>query len=316
MTNKRRGVLLVNLGTPDAPTPAGVRRYLAEFLADPRVVEVPRPLWLALLYLVILPLRSKRVAGNYAKIWTERGSPLRYYTEDQAQALAEHTGLPVAAAFRYGQPSLSQGLQQLEAAGVEEIVVLPLYPQNSATTTATIFDRLAQLWRKRRDLPSLRFIADYPTHPLYIEALAHQVRQYWEEHDRSAHLLLSFHGLPARNVALGDPYQSQCEATADALAQALELEGGSWSLSYQSRFGPAEWLQPYTEPRLEELARSGVQSVDVLCPGFAVDCLETLEEIAIGARECFEAAGGQHFQYIPALNASPSLTRLLADLVD
>ena len=233
----RCGILLVNLGTPDAPTPAAVRRYLAEFLADGRVVEVPRPLWLALLYLVILPLRSPRVARNYAKIWTERGSPLRFHTEDQARALGQATGLPVVPAFRYGQPSMADGLAALREAGAEKIIVLPMYPQNSATTTATIVDKLAAITRRERAMPSLQFVAEYPTHPLYINALAARVRAYWQEHGRGERLLLSFHGLPQRNVDLGDPYQRQCEATAQALAQALELEPGEWQLCYQSRFG-------------------------------------------------------------------------------
>lgn len=310
----RCGILLVNLGTPDAPTPAAVRRYLAEFLADGRVVEVPRPLWLALLYLVILPLRSPRVARNYAKIWTERGSPLRFHTEDQARALGQATGLPVVPAFRYGQPSMADGLAALRETGAEKIIVLPMYPQNSATTTATIVDKLAAITRRERAMPSLQFVAEYPTHPLYINALAARVRAYWQEHGRGERLLLSFHGLPQRNVDLGDPYQRQCEATAQALAQALELEPGEWQLCYQSRFGPAQWLQPYTEPTLEQWAREGLRRVDVLCPGFLADCLETLEEIAIGAKETFCEAGGETLRYIPALNDDPQLTALFAAL--
>lgn len=309
-----RGILLVNLGTPDAPTASAVRRYLAEFLADPRVVEVPRLIWLMLLYLVILPLRSPRVARNYAKIWSERGSPLRFHTEDQAHALAQLTRLPVEPAFRYGQPSLQTGIDKLRAAGVKHIRVLPMYPQNSATTTATIFDKIAQILKSTRDIPGLDFINAYPTHPAYIEALAKQVEDHWEEHGRAEKLLMSFHGLPARNVERGDPYQGQCEQTAQALAQRLGLEQDAWLHTYQSRFGPAEWLQPYTEPKLEELAEAGVRSVDVICPGFLADCLETLEEIALGAQETFVEAGGESLRYIPALNDSAELTAVFADL--
>ncbi|MEN8718743.1 MAG: ferrochelatase [Oceanococcaceae bacterium] len=309
------GILLVNLGTPDAPTAKAVRRYLGEFLADTRVVEIPPPVWLLLLYLVILPRRSPRVARNYAKIWTDRGSPLRFHTEDQAQALGELTGLPCIAAFRYGQPSLQSGLDRFREQGIERIVVLPMYPQNSATTTATIFDKIARLLRKRRDIPDLQFVASYPTHPLYITALARQVRAHWDEHGRAQKLVLSFHGLPQRNVKRGDPYQRQCEQTAQALITELGLADADWVLTYQSRFGPQQWLQPYTEPTLEELAQQGIRSVDVICPGFLADCLETLEEIAIGARETFEEAGGETLRYIPALNADPQLTQLFADLV-
>ncbi len=313
-TPARTGILLVNLGTPDAPTAAAVRRYLGEFLADPRVVEIPRPLWLTILYLLILPRRSPRVARNYQAIWTERGSPLRFHTEDQAAALGALTGLPTVAAFRYGQPSLQAGLQSLRDQGATKIIVLPMYPQNSATTTATIFDKIAQIYRPERNLPDLSFVSSYPTHPLYIEALAQSIRDYWDQHGRSDKLLLSFHGLPARNVALGDPYQAQCEQTGAALAEALGLQPDEWVQTYQSRFGPARWLEPYTEPTLESLAGQGVRTVDVVCPGFLADCLETLEEIAIGASKTFRDAGGENLRYIPALNNNPRLTRLFAAL--
>lgn len=312
---KRSGILLVNLGTPDEPTPAAVRRYLGEFLSDRRVVEIPALIWQIILRLLILPRRSPRVAKNYATIWTERGSPLRFYTEDQAQALAKLTGLPTIAAFRYGNPSLESGLDQLRACGVNDITVLPMYPQNSATTTATIFDKLAEILKTRRDIPDLRVIANYPTQPEYIAALANSVKTHWEQNGRAEKLMMSFHGLPARNVALGDPYQSQCEQTAAALAEALGLADSDWLLTYQSRFGPAEWLQPYTEPTLEKIATEGVHSVDVICPGFLADCLETLEEIAIGANKTFLQAGGSSLNYIPALNTNPELTAAFAALV-
>jgi len=313
--NPRPGILLVNLGTPDAPTASAVRRYLGEFLADSRVVEIPRPIWLTILYLLILPRRSPRVAKNYQAIWSERGSPLRFHTEDQAAALGKLTGLPTVAAFRYGQPSLQAGMEALRDQGATKIVVLPMYPQNSATTTATILDKIADLLRPQRDVPDLEFIASYPTHPLYIEALAQSVRAHWDHHGRADKLLMSFHGLPARNVKLGDPYQSQCEQTGAALAEALQLGPDDWVQTYQSRFGPAAWLQPYTEPTLEEMAGNGVRTVDVICPGFLADCLETLEEIAIGANKTFQDAGGEELRYIPALNANPRLTELFAALV-
>ncbi len=308
------GILLVNLGTPDEPTAAAVRRYLGEFLADPRVVEIPRPIWLAILYLLILPRRSPRVAKNYQAIWSERGSPLRFHTEDQAAALGKLTGLPTVAAFRYGNPSLKAGMDALREQGATKIIVLPMYPQNSATTTATIFDKIADLLRPQRDVPDMAFVASYPTHPLYIDALAQSVRDHWETHGRADKLLMSFHGLPARNVTLGDPYKAQCEQTGAALAEALQLGPDDWVQTYQSRFGPAEWLQPYTEPTLEKMAGEGVRTVDVICPGFLADCLETLEEISIGANKTFRDAGGEELRYIPALNANPRLTELFAAL--
>lgn len=313
--SKRSGILLVNLGTPDEPTPSAVRRYLGEFLSDQRVVEIPPFIWQIILRLFILPRRAPRVAKNYATIWTERGSPLRFYTEDQAAALGTLTGLPTVAAFRYGNPSLESGLEQLKAQGVTDITVLPMYPQNSATTTATIFDKLAAILKTRRDLPDLRFIANYPTQADYIAALAKTIHGHWQQHGRAEKLMMSFHGLPARNITLGDPYQAQCEQTAHALAQALGLSDNDWLLTYQSRFGPAEWLQPYTEPTLEKIAGEGVTSVDVICPGFLADCLETLEEIAIGAKETFLQAGGSRLNYIPALNTSPDLTAVFAALI-
>ena len=309
------GVLVVNLGTPQAPTAAAVRTYLAEFLSDNRVVEIPALLWRPLLFGLILPLRCRRVAHNYATIWMDEGSPLAVYTRRIADGLREQLHCPVEVAYRYGQPSLQDGLDQLSQQGCEEIIVLPLYPQFSATTSATVFDRIAAIYRKRRSMPGLQWIRDYATDPGYISALACSIKQHWAEHGRGERLLMSFHGLPQRNVELGDPYQAQCEATAHALASTLELGEDDWALSYQSRFGKQVWLQPYTEPLLEQWAADGLRQVDVICPGFAADCLETLEEIRIQAEETFCAAGGQSLTYIAALNDAPAHIQALATIL-
>ncbi len=312
---KKIGVLLVNLGTPEAPTPAAVRRYLAEFLADQRVVELPRLFWLPLLYGLILPLRSRRVARNYASIWMPEGSPLAVYTRRQARALEQVLGLPVVPAFRYGSPSIGSGLTALEEAGCEEILVLPLYPQFSATTTAAVFDAIAGHYGQRRRMPSQQWIGEYATSPGYIRALADSVRAHWEEAGRGQRLLMSFHGLPQRNVDLGDPYFDQCHATARALAAELELGQDDWAVAFQSRFGKQTWLQPYTEPLLCEWAAGGLAQVDVICPGFASDCLETLEEIQQEAAAAFRAAGGERLSYIPALNDTAAHIEALAALL-
>lgn len=309
------GVLVVNLGTPQAPTAAAVRRYLAEFLSDSRVVEIPALLWRPLLFGLILPLRSRRVAHNYASIWMEDGSPLAVYTQRIADGLRQQLHCPIEVAYRYGAPSLQTGLDRLSAQGCDEIIVLPLYPQFSATTSATVFDRMAEIYRARRAMPALQWIADYATAPGYISALASSVQQHWAEHGRGERLLMSFHGLPQRNVDLGDPYQAQCEATARALADALELDDQAWSLSYQSRFGKQVWLQPYTEPTLQQWATDGLREVDVICPGFPADCLETLEEIRIEAAQTFCAAGGHKLSYIRALNDTPQHIEALAALL-
>ncbi len=309
------GVLLVNLGTPQAPTAAAVRRYLAEFLADRRVVELPRLLWLPLLYGLILPLRSRRVARNYASIWMPEGSPLAVYTRRQAAALQQRLERPVEPAFCYGSPSVGEGLDTLEAAGCEEIIVLPLYPQFSATTTAAVFDAVAAHYARRRSMPSLQWISEYAGSPGHIAALAASVRRHWDEAGRGQRLLMSFHGLPQRNVDLGDPYYDQCQATGRALAAALELGPDDWALSFQSRFGKQTWLQPYTEPLLREWAAGGLREVDVICPGFAADCLETLEEIQQEAAAAFREAGGSRLSYVPALNDTAAHIDALAALL-
>ncbi|MDN5937468.1 MAG: ferrochelatase [Salinisphaera sp.] len=316
MKQDRIGVLLVNLGTPDAPTTAAVRRYLAEFLSDPRVVEQPRWLWIPVLYGVILALRPRRSAAAYAKIWWQEGSPLLVIARRQAAALQRQLAdrAQVTLAMRYGQPSLPQGLDQLRAAGCNRILLLPLYPQYSATTTATGFDRVASILRGWRDQPALRTVVDYHAEPGYIQALAQSLRDYWAEHGRSERLLMSFHGIPQRYANAGDPYPDQCRATADALARALELNDEDWQCTFQSRFGREPWLQPYTDKTLQAWARAGVTTVDVVCPGFSADCLETLEEIAIANRALFHAGGGRDLRYIPALNDRDDHIAFLADL--
>lgn len=311
----RVAVLLVNLGTPDAPTPAAVRRYLREFLLDRRVVELPRWLWWPLLHFGILPVRSGRVARNYAKVWMPEGSPLLVHTRRLGRAL-QHA-LPdarVAVAMRYGNPALGDVLRSLEAEGVTRLLVLPLYPQYSASTTASVFDAVSAELQHWRRVPELRFVADYHDDIGWLDALEARIRAHWDLHGRAAHLLMSFHGLPERFERAGDPYPRQCEAGAAELARRLELAPGDWSLTYQSRFGRERWLEPATDRRLLELAHKGIDSVDVICPGFAVDCLETLEEIAIQNAALYHAAGGAELRYVSALNEEPGHVAALAEI--
>lgn len=318
----RLGVLLVNLGTPQAPTTGAVRRYLREFLSDPRMVEVPRWLWWPLLNGVILPIRSPRSARAYAKVWTAQGSPLLVHSQALADGLdavltaALPAGsLRVALGMCYGQPSIPAALQQLRAAGMRRLLVLPLYPQYSATTTASVFDAVARELSTWRLLPELRMVQQYYNEPAYIEALAHSVRTQWAQHGRGEHLLLSFHGIPEKYCEQGDPYRCHVLGTFTRLRAALDLSEAQCSLAFQSRVGKQRWLSPYTEPRVRELAAAGVRRLDVLCPGFAVDCLETLEEIAVENAHAFQAAGGTELRYLPALNADATHVALLRDLV-
>jgi protoporphyrin/coproporphyrin ferrochelatase len=312
-------VLLCNLGTPDAPTPAAVRRYLAEFLADPRVVEIPRALWLPLLYGVILPLRSAKSAAKYRTIWTPEGSPLKVWTERQSKRLQGWLGehgqrVRVAYAMRYGSPSIGSQLDALADAGADRILVLSAYPQYSGTTTASVIDAVTQWTCTRRAIPELRFVNRYHDNRGYIEALAHRIERHWREHGRPDHLVMSFHGVPERTLHLGDPYHCQCRKTARLLAEWLQLAPSDYTLTFQSRFGKAKWLEPYTEPTLQALARDGKQRVDVVCPGFTSDCLETLEEIAQEGRDAFLAAGGRSFHYIPCLNDDTEWIRALGGI--
>lgn len=321
-TPERTAVLLVNLGTPDAPTAPALRRYLREFLSDPRVVEIPRIVWWPLLHGVILNTRPAKSAAKYASIWLPEGSPLAHWTARQTTLLQGYLGerglrppqLLVRHAMRYGQPSIASVLDELKAANATRILVLPLYPQYAAATTASIVDEVTAWQRMQRRQPELRFVNHYHDDAGYIDALAARVRGHWMKEGRGDKLVLSFHGLPARSLALGDPYHCECHKTARLLAERLGLAKDEWLVTFQSRFGKARWLEPYTEPTLVALARQGMTRVDVMCPGFAGDCLETLEEIAQEARDAFLGAGGRGFSYIPALNDQHEWIAALAAL--
>ncbi|OOG57057.1 ferrochelatase [Rhodanobacter sp. B05] len=316
------GVLLVNLGTPTAPTARAVRPYLAQFLADPRVIEYPRWLWWLILHGVILRLRPKRSAHAYAKIWTTQGSPLRFGSEAladglQVELLRQRPAAPVrvALAMRYGEPSVAQTIVQLQREGVRRLLVLPLYPQYSATSTGSVLDALADSIKSLRWPPEIRVVNDYHDDPRHIEALAGSIESWWQTHGRGDRLLLSFHGIPERYLHAGDPYFCQCQATARLLRERLGLGEAQVVVSFQSRVGRERWLQPYTDASVRRLAAEGVRKLDVVCPGFAVDCLETLEEIAMQNRDFFIAAGGESLRYIPALNDSRGQIESLAALV-
>ena len=307
-TAPRTGVLLVNLGTPTAPTAAALRPYLKEFLSDPRVVEIPRPIWWLILNGIILNTRPAKSAKKYASVWTSEGSPLKVHTEKQAKLLAGFLAqagqreLHVSWAMRYGQPSIRSQLDAMRAANCTRILVVPLYPQYAASTTATVIDEVANCLRHWRNLPEVRYVRSFGDDAGYIEALAASVRAHWQRNGQADRLVLSFHGIPRRSLDLGDPYHCECYKTGRLLGEALQLPPERLIVSFQSRFGKAEWLKPYTQPTLEELGRSGIGSVDVMCPGFVSDCLETLEEINMECREAFLHAGGKQFSYIPCLN--------------
>ena len=318
---RRTAVLLVNLGTPDEPTAPALRRYLAEFLSDPRVVEIPRLVWWPILHGIILRTRPARSAAKYASVWMPEGSPLAVWTQRQSAALA--VALRAAGhhvvdrhAMRYGNPSLPDTLDALRSEGVTRVLVLPLYPQYAAATTASISDKVLQWATQSRRMPELRFIGEYHDDPAYIDALAAQLRAHWAEHGRADKLVLSFHGVPERSLHLGDPYHCQCHKTARLLAAALGLGKDEMLVTFQSRFGKAKWLEPYTEPTLQALAAAGTKRVDVMCPGFVADCLETLEEINQEAREAFLEAGGETFRYVPCLNDNPAWIAALSALAE
>ncbi len=321
VSSNRVGVLLINLGTPDAPTPKALRRYLAEFLWDRRVVDLPRPLWWLILHGIILRTRPARSAEAYKTVWTEQGSPLLVISREQQHKLQQRLDeqepgrYRVALGMRYGNPSIASAIDELRQAGVEELVVLPLYAQNSCSTTGSSCDALADAMKQGRFVPALRFIADYHDQPSYIEALADSVRRHWQSHGRAERLLISFHGTPRRFRDEGDRYYDHCQRTAQLLAGALGLQEGQWQMSFQSRFGREEWLRPYTDETLKGLPAEGVRSVDVICPGFSADCLETLEEIAEENREYFLEAGGEVYRYIPALNADDDHIAMMAALI-
>jgi len=314
------GVLLVNLGTPDAPTAGAVRRYLREFLSDPRVVQIPRIVWIPLLYLLVLPFRPSKSAAKYAKIWRPDGSPLRIYHERQAQLLRGYLGqklsrqVPVVAAMRYGKPSVAAGLAELKERGCDRILVIPMYPQYAQSTTASTEDALARGLERWRPAPAVKLVKEFHAHPAYVKAIARNVNEYWMKTGRPDRLVMSFHGVPKAVVDAGDPYEKQCRESARLIATELGWNDARTIVAFQSRFGAAEWLQPYTAATLRDLGKDGVGRVDVICPGFAADCLETLEEIAIENRAVFMKAGGKEFHYIPTTNDTPAWMTALSIL--
>jgi protoporphyrin/coproporphyrin ferrochelatase len=319
-TAEKLGILVTNLGTPDAPERSALRRYLKEFLWDPRVVEAPRPVWWLILNGIILNTRPSRSAEAYRTVWTEEGSPLLTCSRAQAAGIRERLKarlsgpVEVVLGMRYGNPSIPSALQQLHALNVRRLLVLPLYPQYSASTTASTFDALAATLTRWRWVPELRFVSRYHDEPGYIGSLAASIQEHWAAHGRGEHLVMSFHGVPRRYLDSGDPYHCQCLKTARLLAARLGLEDGSWSATFQSRFGKEEWIKPYTDESIRALGRRGLKRIDVVCPGFSADCLETLEEIAVQNAEFFHEAGGETLSYIPCLNTRDDHLDFLAEL--
>ncbi|MGI9233798.1 MAG: ferrochelatase [Woeseiaceae bacterium] len=315
------GILLVNLGTPEAPTASAVRRFLKQFLSDPRVIEYPRWLWWLILNGVILRIRPSRSAAAYRKIWTDNGSPLMLFSKEIAQRLQDELdqrrpgSTNVALAMSYGEPSIDVAIDRLLEKGARRLLVLPLYPQYSGTTTASVIDAVARKFGRLRWVPEARFINQYHDRPGYIAALAASIREFWKEKGRGTLLMFSFHGVPRQTLLDGDPYHCQCQKTARLVAEALELGDDEWVLSFQSRVGREEWLRPYTDETIEKLAKQGLSRLDVVCPGFSTDCLETLEEIAMQNAELFLKSGGEVLHYIPALNAREDHVTFLTDLV-
>lgn len=314
------GVLLVNLGTPDTTAPKDIRKYLGEFLSDPRVIEIPRYLWKPILHGIVLVRRPKRLEPRYAGIWMEGGSPLMVYSQrqtDGVRAALQAAGVDavVELGMRYGNPSIPQVIASLRKQGCERILTVPLYPQYAASTTATVVDAVTRYMGKLRDQPEMRFIKRFHDEPAYLDPLAARIERYWLEHGKPQKLVMSFHGLPRYSIELGDPYYRDCLETARLLAQRLSLPRDQIEVTFQSRFGTARWLEPYTEPTLKALAASGITEVDVVCPGFVADCLETLEEISLECRDAFLEAGGKQFRYIPAINDDPAWIAGLSGLV-
>lgn len=315
MRHTKTGILLANLGTPDAPTPEAVKRYLRQFLSDQRVVDTSPALWWPLLRGVILPLRAPRVAKLYQSIWMEDGSPLMVYSKAQQQALAQRLpNTPVALGMSYGSPSLESAVDELLASGVEHMVVLPLYPQYSCSTVAAVWDELARILARKRSIPGISFIRDYADDSSYIDALAKSARDSFAQHGEPDLLLLSYHGIPQRYADEGDDYPQRCRDTTRELVSALGLPPEKVMMTFQSRFGREPWLTPYTDETLKMLAEKGTRHIQVMCPGFAADCLETLEEIAVQNREIFLEAGGKQYEYIPALNATPEHIEMMVKL--
>ena len=321
----RTAIVLCNLGTPDEPTAPALRRYLAEFLGDHRVVEIPKAIWMLILHGIILRTRPAKSAAKYASIWTPEGSPLRVWTEKQAKLLQGWLGerghrVTVRYAMRYGQPAIASQLDQLKAEGIERVLIMPAYPQYSGTSTASVMDAIYTWGQQIRHLPELRFVNQYHDDAAYIEALANSVQKHWRENGKldaapkKARLVMSFHGVPERTLLLGDPYHCQCLKTARLLREKLGLSEAQVNVSFQSRLGRAKWLEPYTEPTLVALGQQGVERVDMVCPGFTSDCLETLEEILQEGQNAYKAAGGKHFTYVPCLNANPDWIEALGQL--
>lgn len=319
----KTGLLLVNLGTPDEPTPAAVRRYLKQFLSDPRVVEIPRLVWWLILNGIILNTRPAKTAAKYRSIWTKDGSPLAVYTRRQTQLLKGYLGerikspLVVEYAMRYGNPSLGAGIAKLKAQHCDRILVLPLYPQYASSTTGTVMDELGRVFSTLRNVPGLRVVRSFHDHPLYIDAIVKNLLAHWMKVGRpdfrnGDKLVITFHGLPRFHLDKGDPYHCHCHQTARLVAEQMGLAKDDYVVTFQSRFGKAEWLKPYTDATLEKLGKSGTARVDVICPGFAADCLETLEEIAMEAKDTFLHAGGKTFNYLPVCNDTEPFVHALA----
>lgn len=313
---KRIGILLVNLGTPVAPNSRAVKRFLSEFLHDKRVVDLSRWLWCPLLHGIILPIRSPKVAKLYQAIWMEDGSPLLVYSQRLKEKLQVLSGVPVELGMTYGEPGIRSGLQRLMSSHIDDIVILPLYPQYSATTTGAVFDAVAKALMGERVIPNIHFIRDYHEHPLYIQALASQITAYWALHGRGDYLLCSYHGIPRRFADAGDIYPAHCEQTTMKLQQALGISSEQIGMSYQSRFGREEWLTPYTDDRFKALPSNGIKKLDVVSPAFSVDCLETLEEISQQGKSTFMQAGGEQFHYIPCLNDEDSHVEMMLGLIE
>jgi ferrochelatase len=312
---KKFGVLLVNLGTPDEASVPAIKRFLSQFLHDKRVVDMSRWLWCPLLHGIILPIRAPKVTKLYQHVWMKDGSPLMVYSQRQRDALEQTLNLPVELGMTYGNPSLISGLERLKARGAESIIVLPLYPQYSATTTAAVFDGIAKALAKSRVIPEIGYIRDYYQHPRYIEALANSVRQSWKEKGRGDYLLCSYHGIPQRYADCGDIYPQHCEITTQRLADALGLNNEQIGMTYQSRFGREQWLQPYTDKTIAQLPTKGIKQLDVISPAFSVDCLETLEELAQECQALYLQAGGETFNFIPCLNDDPTHIQMMTELV-
>ena len=317
MSQQKTAVILTNLGTPETNSIPAVKKFLKQFLSDSRVVEIPRLIWWFILNLIILPFRSKTALKAYNKIWTDEGSPLMSISLKQQQALQQKLGddVKVELMMRYGDPSFDTVINTLLENNIKKLIILPLYPQNSATTTATTFDHVAEVLKPKRHIPDISFISDYHGHPDYIHALAASIQQHWQQQKRQRFLLMSFHGLPQRNIDQGDPYYDQCTGTANLLATILGLTKDQWEMSFQSRFGKQEWIKPYTSETLQTRATNGLKEIDIVCPGFSVDCLETLEEIQLQNKDIFLQHGGEQYHYIPCLNDRDDHITMMAELV-